>query len=874
MRYGEKRSGAFPKGTKYDIRNGVRSLEKSDMCVYREGQFNVQLWSRVVDEMKGLARERLRSDAMFLQAFIVGGVKYLKDSKRRDIDIAFVWPGLRHQDFDRRLTMLGNLMGFVLKGFDADIAQVFIRYQKYPYQENIVELKDGTRLNVDIHLSESLSEQVKRFLAICYERVNLFGYALPWQYERKIKTLVQLFYYLETEARYEKILSDYRTMEICDFLKVWDDDAWRYAAALKNWDETGVIPEGWESLILGKNLGESVDNGVRNNTSSPSKTSNPTKQVQTLLLDSGMYEAAISPGSQGMPGNQPPIIDLTGNEKVFYTSTAVFNADELLQDMFEFLQHQKINDILVIGPAAHEIENLLKRFNNARITAIDIDIEQLDKARHRKIRNQGEPLEKGRSASSAVNVRGCALGSVGKEKPALTLAERLRAITERKGLSNRKLAELSGVSRRTIDELISGRRNSASQKIIDKLHPFLGIKLNELGFKLVKRGGLVGMADAMRDEDLQRPRRVQAAIVRILRARKPGESLDAKKISDILGEQNNPATAKEVTSFIADNPRLCAMFSGRANETTHSFMQAHKRLDRAVDFFNQGLFDAARFECNAAIYIIGAGVGLSNNQEKLRKKAQELIRQIMHELKIYLQNPFKKIPDTMDKLVRLLDQRIAVISNNWVASGRRALTQEDYSKIEQSLHGYSEELLAIICGKLSSIKRLELNRGIKQIEEAMAGKIDAFLLKVASRIPEMAAQIRRQAKSAPSVAAQKPSASSSSQSFPGVDKGYKFYFFNTGANANIAEYLKYNKIREPTFEEKKYITTALRAALNYLNKKRAINARINAPPVKVINTEKITFGACFDTRTIYVELPVIIDRQLYDLAAMFVYLFS
>ncbi|MFA5336791.1 MAG: SNF2-related protein, partial [Candidatus Omnitrophota bacterium] len=162
----------------------------------------------------------------------------------------------------------------------------------------------------------------------------------------------------------------------------------------------------------------------------------------------------------------------------------------------------------------------------------------------------------------------------------------------------------------------------------------------------------------------------------------------------------------------------------------------------------------------------------------------------------------------------------------------------------------------------------ELTKGITQMH-ALQMRYGAMIDRIAGKIKALA--VNKEKHSSPS---QQASASSSSQSFPKVDKGYKFYFFNTEANVNIAEYIKHNKIREPTFEEKKYITTALRAALNYLNKKRAINARINAPPVKVINTEKITFGACFDTRTIYVELPVIIDRQLYDLAAMFVYLFS
>ncbi|MDD4183478.1 MAG: methyltransferase domain-containing protein, partial [Candidatus Omnitrophica bacterium] len=331
-------------------------------------------------------------------------------------------------------------------------------------------------------------------------------------------------------------------------------------------------------------------------------------------------------------------------------------------------------------------------------------------------------------------------------KPAETPAEKLAALIEERHESVRSFAKVSGIGRGTVHNLVKGKIASVSKRTLGNFKA-AGIDLEVLGFGVSAWGnGTQDEGSEIEDENPQRTRSLQAAVALILRANKTGVRLTTQQISKTLGEQGNPATAKEVRNAIDSNPRLHRLFYGYSNETTSAFKQARGHLDRALRYLDERIFETARIECMTAGNIIAERELSTGERKELEQRMQEVTEQMKARLKMYLEHPFRQIVTTIAKLTGLIGQRIIAINNTWVGNGKRALTQDDYAQAEKSLRSYQDELLVVVCNKLSLLKRLEHQDDIRQIEKAMAAQIDGFLLKIAMQIPDMAAQMKAQAK--------------------------------------------------------------------------------------------------------------------------------
>ncbi|MDD4183107.1 MAG: thioredoxin family protein, partial [Candidatus Omnitrophica bacterium] len=102
-----------------------------------------------------------------------------------------------------------------------------------------------------------------------------------------------------------------------------------------------------------------------------------------------------------------------------------------------------------------------------------------------------------------------------------------------------------------------------------------------------------------------------------------------------------------------------------------------------------------------------------------------------------------------------------------------------------------------------------------------------------------------------------------------------YFYLPQDAETQLEKYkAQKGRIRAPKPQEKIYIDAALSAALVFLQKQYAKNTYSQAPPAEVIDTDTITFGVCFDGKTIHIETPVISNKPLYNLSAIFVYLLA
>ncbi|MDD4899588.1 MAG: GDSL-type esterase/lipase family protein, partial [Candidatus Omnitrophica bacterium] len=102
-----------------------------------------------------------------------------------------------------------------------------------------------------------------------------------------------------------------------------------------------------------------------------------------------------------------------------------------------------------------------------------------------------------------------------------------------------------------------------------------------------------------------------------------------------------------------------------------------------------------------------------------------------------------------------------------------------------------------------------------------------------------------------------------------ADGGY-FGWSRGETETQLRYYEARRRIRPASAREMEYLGPHIREALSFLERRKAKHAPKTAPPIMLIETDRITFGAYFNGRELYIEAPLL-NYPSIDLSSVFVH---